>query len=90
MDMKPNRFTEEQIIGILREQEAGAKTTDVCRKYGISSATFYKWKAKYGGLDVSDAKRLKALEDENAKLKKLLAEAELDKAMLREIAAKKW
>jgi putative transposase len=90
MDMKPSRFTEEQIIGILREQELGAKATDVCRKYGISSATFYKWKAKYGGLDVSDAKRLKALEDENNKLKKLLAEAELDKAMLKEIAAKKW
>jgi putative transposase len=90
MDMKPSRFTEEQIIGILREQEVGAKTADVCRKYGISSATFFKWKAKYGGLEVSDAKRLKALEDENAKLKKLLAEAELDKAMLKEIAAKKW
>jgi putative transposase len=74
MDMKPSRFTEEQIIGIL-EQEAGAKSGDVCRKHGISSATFYKWKAKYGGLDVSDAKRLKSLEDENAKLKKLLAEA---------------
>ena len=66
------------------------KTADVCRTHGISSATFYKWKAKYGGLEVSDAKRLKALEDENAKLKKLLAEAELDKAMLKEIASKKW
>ena len=86
--MKPSRFTEEQIIGILRGQEAGVKTVDVCRKHGISSATFYKWKAKYGGLEVSDARRLKALEDENAKLKKLLAEAELDKAMLQEIAAK--
>ena len=88
--MKPSRFTEEQIIAILREQEAGAATGDVCRKHGLSSATFYKWKAKYGGLEVSDAKRLKALEDENAKLKKLLAEAELDKAMLKEIASKKW
>ena len=88
--MKPSRFTEEQIIGILREQEAGAKTAQICRKYGITSATFYKWKAKYGGLEVSDAKRLKALEDEDAKLKKLLAEEELDKAMLKEIAAKKW
>jgi putative transposase len=90
MDMKPSRFTEEQIIGILREQESGAKTVDVCRKYGISSATFYKWKAKYGGLDVSDAKRLRALEDENSKLKRLLADAMLDNAMLKEIAAKKW
>ena len=88
--MKPSRFTEEQIIAILREQETGAKTADVCREYGISSATFYKWKGKYGGLDVSDAKRLKALEDENNRLKKLLANAMLDNAMLKEIAAKKW
>ena len=90
MDMKPSRFTEEQIIGILREQEAGAKTVDVCRKHGVSGATFYKWKARYGGLDVSDARRLKALEDENAKLKKLLAEAMLDNAMLKDINSKKW
>ena len=88
--MRRSRFSEEQIIGILREQEAGAATAEVCRKHGISSATFYKWKAKYGGLDVSDAKRLKSLEDENAKLKKLLAEAMLDNAMLKDIAAKKW
>jgi putative transposase len=80
----------EQIIAILREQEAGAKTVDVCRKHRISSAMFYKWKAKYGGLEVSDAKRLKALEEENSKLKKLLADAMLDNAMLKEIAAKKW
>jgi putative transposase len=88
--MKRNRFTEEQIIGILREQEAGQKTSEVCRKHGISSATFYKWKAKYGGLEVSEAKRLKALTDENAKLKKLLAEAMLDNAVLKDISAKKW
>ena len=86
---KRSRFTEEQIIGILREQEAGGKTADVCRKHGVSSGTFYKWKAKYGGLDVSDARRPKALEDENIKLKKLLAEAMLDNAMLKEINSKK-
>ena len=88
--MKPSRFTEEQIIGILREQESGAKTAEVCRKHGISTATFYKWKARFGGMDVSDARRLKTLEDENAKLKKLLAEAMLDNAMLKDIASKKW
>ena len=88
--MKRSRFSEEQIIAILREHEAGVKTDEVCRKHGVSSATFYKWKAKYGGLEVSDAKRLKALEDENAKLKKLLAEAMLDNAMLKDIASKKW
>jgi putative transposase len=88
--MKRSRFSEEQIIAILREQEAGAKTAEVCRKHGVSGATFYKWKAKYGGLDVSDARRLKALEDENARLKKLLAEAMLDNAMLKDVTAKKW
>jgi putative transposase len=88
--MKRSRFTEGQIIGILREQEAGAGTAEVCRKHGISQATLYKWKAKFGGLDVSDARKLKALEEENAKLKKLLAEAMLDNAMLKDIAAKKW
>jgi len=88
--MRPSRFNEEQIIAILREQEAGAATADVCRKHGISSATFYKWKAKYGGLEVSEARRPKVLEDENRRLKKLLAEAMLDNAMLKDIAAKKW
>ena len=88
--MKRSRFSEEQIIAILKEQEAGSATADVCRRHGVSSATFYKWKAKFGGLEVSEAKRLRQLEDENAKLKKLLAEAMLDNAMLKEITAKKW
>ena len=74
----------------MREQEAGSPTADVCRKHGVSSATFYKWKAKFGGLDVSDARRLKALEDENAKLKKLLAETMLDNAILKDINSRKW
>lgn len=88
--MKRSRFSEEQIIAILREQEAGSPTADVCRKQGVSSATFYKWKAKFGGIDVSDARRLKALEDENAKLKKLLAETMLDNAILKDINSRKW
>jgi putative transposase len=88
--MKRSRFTDEQIIGILKEQEAGAKTADVCRKYGVSGATFYKWKVKFGGLEVPEAKRLRSLEDENAKLKKLLADAMLDNAALKDLLAKKW
>ena len=88
--MKKSRFTEEQIMGILREQEGGMATAEVCRRHGISSATFFKWKARFGGLDVSDARKLKALEDENAKLKKLLAEAMLDVAMLKDLNSKKW
>jgi putative transposase len=88
--MKRSRFTEEQIIGMLKEHEAGMKTAEVCRKHGISEATFYNYKAKYGGLEVSDARRLKALEEENAKLKKLLAEQMLDNAVLKDLASKKW
>ena len=88
--MKKGQFTEEQIIAILREQEAGATTADVCRRHGISEATFYAWKAKFGGLDVSEAWRLKALEDENTKLKKLLADAMLDNVALKDLLSKKW
>ena len=84
------RFTEEQIIQVLKEAEAGAKTSDLCRRHGISEATFYNWKAKFGGMDVSDAKRLKQLEAENAKLKRLLADAELDKLMMKELLSKNW
>jgi putative transposase len=86
--MRKSRFTEEQIIAVLAEQERGLTTAEVCRKRGISSATFYKWKAKYGGLDVSDVRKLKGLEDENRRLKKLLAEAMLDVAALKDILGK--
>ncbi len=86
--MKGSRFSEEQIIGMLREHEAGARTEEVCRRHGISSATFYKWKSKYGGLEISDAKRLKGLEDENRRLKRLLAEAMLNNAALKDLLGK--
>ena len=88
--MKRSRFTEEQIIGILREQEAGVPVADLCRKHGLSSPTFYKWKAKYGGMDVSEARRLEALEDEIAKLKRMLADSMLDNVALKDLLGKKW
>jgi putative transposase len=88
--MKRKRFTEEQIVGVLKEAEAGAKTADLTRRHGVSEATIYNWKAKYGGLEVSEARRLRELENENAKLKRLLADAMLDQAALKNLLAKKW
>ena len=88
--MKRKRFTEEQIIGVLRESEAGAKTDDICRRHGISSATFYTWRKKYGGMDASEAKRLRELEIENAKLKRIVADQMLDMSSMKELLAKNW
>jgi putative transposase len=84
------RFTEEQIIGILKEAEAGMKVAEVCRKHGISDATYYNWKSKFGGMSVSEAQRLKALEMENSKLKRLLADAHLDISALKDVVGRKW
>ena len=88
--MKRSRFTLEQIIGVLKEHQAGAAAADLCRKHGVSDATFYKWRSKHGGMEVSDARKLKGLEEENARLKKLLAESMLDVSTLREMLAKNW
>lgn len=88
--MKKSRFSEEQIIGILKQQEAGAKTAELCKQHGVSAATFYAWRAKYGGMEVSEAKRLKHLEDENAKLKRIVADLTLDNTMLKDLVGKKW
>jgi putative transposase len=88
--MKRSRFSEEQIIGILKEDESGVSVADLCRKHGVGDAGVYKWKAKFGGMDVSEAKRLKALEDENARLKRMLADTMLDNAALKDLLGKKW
>jgi putative transposase len=88
--MKKSRFTEDQIVGILKEQEAGMAVAELCRRHGVSSPTFYKGKAKYGGLEVSEARKLKALEDENAKLKRMVADAMLDNVALKDLLGKKW
>ena len=88
--MRRSRYSEEQIIAILKEHEAGLPATELCRKYGVSEATFYKWRRKFGGMEVSDARKLKALEDENRRLKKLLAESVLDVATLRELLGKNF
>ena len=88
--MKGKRFTEEQIIAVLKESEAGAVTKELCRRHGITETTFYRWKAKYGGMDVSDAKKLKALEEENRKLKHIVADLTLDVAALKGVLSKKW
>ena len=88
--MKRKRYTEEQIIGVLKESEAGAKNQDLCRKHGITEQTFYRWRSKYGGMKISEAKKLRELEGENRKIKQLLAEAHLDNAALKELLSKNW